>query len=66
MNNDDIYLRKDVYEAKENNLITAINDTKELVNAIDNHVSRELTVLSICVTIITIIVPVILAIFFAR
>ncbi len=60
MNNDDIYLRKDVYKGCEDAIYIAINDLRDRIDDLNNHINRILTISGVILTAITILVPVIL------
>ena len=40
---DDIYVRKDVYQAEQDNIITAINDTNARIDDLKDNINRTLT-----------------------
>lgn len=57
--NDNDFVRKDVYEAQTDNILTAVNDTntriddmKERINDVKDSVNRSFTMLSVLFTVI--------------
>ena len=52
MSDDEIYVRKDVYEAENDHIATAINDTRDMIENVDRHVNRSLTFWGITIAVI--------------
>lgn len=52
MNDDEKYVRKDVYEANNERITTAINDTRDMIDNVDKHVNRSLTFWGITIAVI--------------
>ncbi len=49
---DDIYVRKDVYQAEQDNIITAINDTNNRIDDLKDNINRTLALWGIGIGII--------------
>ena len=52
---DDIFVRKDVYKAEQDNIITAISDTNERVNDLKDAMNRNIAILGIVITALGIV-----------